>query len=572
MSERKPASKETPIALRRRNDLEVYPQRIGVRQFWVIKDPITLEYFQLRIEEYAIFLWLDGTRSLGLIKRLFEQHFAPKRLSLARVRSFITSLHRNGLVMTDVIGQGEQMIERSRRSTRLRRFEWLANPLAIRVPGINPTRLLDWLSPRTRWVFTSPFLVTCFLVVVTAIGLTIGRWSELSSKLPQWNTLLTPMNLVALGLVLAITKVLHELGHALTCKHFGGHCHDMGLMLLVMMPCLYCDVSDSWRLSARKRVLITGAGILLEIVLASVFAIVWWLTQPGFLNTLSLNVMLVCSIGTLFINGNPLLRYDGYYVLSDLLGAPNLWQEANRRISRIASMTFLGIDPGQSAVIDGRSWLYIAFGVSSMMYRTIVIGSILYLVYQTCKPIGLWFVVPCLMILLLFRMLVNPLKAVWSAIANPARRVRFRAVRFIGSSSILAAAVLFIMAYPLPYRLSAVTIIRAKDAKNVYVKVPGQLDAMKPSGTHVSRGEIVAKLSSPSLALELEKLRGELRRQHLRINSLESLRRDDEAFANELPSAKEAAVDLSDRVRKLEEDARALDIASPVDGVVMNPP
>lgn len=566
------AAADAGLAMRRRSDLEVYPQRLRSRRIWVVKDPVTMEYFQLRREEFAIFSWLDGRASLQRIREQFEKQFAPKRVSVARIRSFIASLHRSGLVISDVIGQGDQLSSRAESSRRTRRREALLNPLAVRFPGINPTRFLDWLYPRVRWVYTPACFVACVLWVIAALMLTVGQWSQLSSRLPEWDAFLAPRNLLLLGVAMAGTKVLHELGHALTCRHYGGECHEMGIMLLVLTPCLYCNVSDAWKLPAQKRIAITAAGIVVEIVLAASFAILWCLTQPGVLNTLALNVMLVCSVGTLFLNGNPLLRYDGYYILSDALASPNLWQEASARLRRRSSILFLGIDPGRSVSGEDRSWLLFSFGVASLIYRTVVIASILYLLYQTLQPYGFVIVVQLVAALLLFRMVMGPVQSIWRAITNPAHRQQFRPRRFIAVSSMLIAVVVLLVWLPAPCRINAPAMIRPLDARKIYVKVPGAIVRAIEEGEAVSRGQVLASLSNPDLMLEFERVTGELRRQELRVRSLESFRGEQRVLSSELPAAKEELTDLRDRLQQLQQDVDALSIVSPVAGTVLTPP
>ena len=132
--------------------------------------------------------------------------------------------------------------------------------------------------------------------------------------------------------ILIVTKSIHELGHGLMCKHFGGECHEIGFMLLVMTPAMYCNTSDSWLLPNKwHRIAIGGAGMYVEIVMAAICTFIWWHTQPGVIHYMALNVIFLCSITTLLFNANPLLRYDGYYMLSDYLEIPNMGQNPKQR-------------------------------------------------------------------------------------------------------------------------------------------------------------------------------------------------------------------------------------------------
>ena len=191
-----------------------------------------------------------------------------------------------------------------------------------------------------------------------------------------------------LFLVLAATKVLHELGHALACRHFGGECHEIGVMLLVFVPCLYCNVSDSWMLPNKwRRIAVAAAGMYVELVLASIATLLWWFSAPGLFNAICLNTMLVCSLGTLLFNGNPLLRYDGYYILSDLIDVPNLGAESTAAVRRLAGRWFLGLDLADERMLPGRSsWLLALYAVASTAYRIVVIVAILWGLRELARP------------------------------------------------------------------------------------------------------------------------------------------------------------------------------------------
>ena len=148
-------------------------------------------------------------------------------------------------------------------------------------------------------------------------------------RLPEFQAFFSLQNVGWLALSVILAKTLHELGHALACRHFGGECHEMGVLLLVFLPCLYCNVSDAWMFNSRwRRVAVDVAGMYVELVLAAACTFLWWFTVPGWINSICFNLMIVCSLNTLLFNGNPLLRYDGYYLLADLWEIPNLHERS----------------------------------------------------------------------------------------------------------------------------------------------------------------------------------------------------------------------------------------------------
>ena len=204
------------------------------------------------------------------------------------------------------------------------------------------------------------------------------------AKLPEFHQFFNVHNAFLLAAVLGVTKVMHEFGHGLACKHFGGECHEMGIMVLVLTPCLYCNVSDSWMLPNKwHRACIGAAGIYVELVLASICTFLWWFSEPGLLHNLCLNVMFVCSVSTVIFNANPLLRYDGYYILADLVEIPNLRQKATTILSRKLSEWCLGMEPPEDPFLPQRNQVFFAlYSVAAAIYRWVVAFSICWFLYR----------------------------------------------------------------------------------------------------------------------------------------------------------------------------------------------
>ena len=312
-----------------RPDLVIQEQSYLGRQYWVVKDPIALKYYRFEEEEFAILQMLDGRASLEEIQHRFEQQFAPQRIMLQELHQLLGMLHRSALVVSDAPGQGPQLVQRHRERSRRERLAAAGNVLCIRFRGIDPDRSLAWLNRRLGWLFSWPCMSLCLVLALGALLLVTVQFDVFRAKLPAFHEFFGMKNWLWLAVILAITKVIHEFGHGLSCKRFGGECHEMGLMLLVLTPCLYCNVSDSWMLPSKwRRAAIGAAGMYVEIVMASACTFLWWFTQPGLLHFLCLNVMFVCSVSTLLFNANPLLRFDGYYILADVIEIPNLRQKS----------------------------------------------------------------------------------------------------------------------------------------------------------------------------------------------------------------------------------------------------
>src|SRR5262245_11768003 len=318
-----------PLKVRMRPDLELASHGGPVDRYWVVHDPVSLKFFRLRDEECSILRMLDGRSTLEEIRLRFERQFAPLRLGAQQLHAFIFRLHEFGLVVADAVGQGDVLAKRSRGARNSDLVNSLGNPLAIRLPGVPARPIVGALYPYCRWMFSPLAVALWCLLVLSALGLIILEYGSFQERLPDFWTFFNLRTAGWFAMALIVTKGLHELGHALMCRHFGGNCREFGVLMLLFMPTLFCDVSDAWRLKSKwHRVLVSAGGMLVELVLASLATWLWWFSEPGLLNAICLRIMFLCSVSTIVFNANPLLRYDGYYILSDLLDVPNLWHES----------------------------------------------------------------------------------------------------------------------------------------------------------------------------------------------------------------------------------------------------
>jgi putative peptide zinc metalloprotease protein len=368
--------------------LETARHRYQGRWYWVVKEPVGLNYFRFEEEEYFLLRALDGGTSLDDLKARFEAAFPPQKIALDVLQRFLGSLHRSGLVVADAAGQGEQLKRRRDERKRKERTSQLANILSLRFKGFDPENLLNALYPWTRWFFSLPAMVCCLLLALSALALIVVQFDTFQAKLPTFQQFFAAENWIWLAVALAATKILHEFGHALSCKHFGGECHEMGVMLLVLTPCLYCNVSDSWMLPSKwRRAAIGAAGMYVEVVIASLCVFLWWFSNPGVLNYLCLSTIFVCSVGTVLFNGNPLLRYDGYYILSDLLEIPNLRQKASSILSRKLGAWCLGLkEPADPFLPRRKREWFAAYAVAAAVYRWVVTLAILWFLHKMFEP------------------------------------------------------------------------------------------------------------------------------------------------------------------------------------------
>src|SRR6185436_411098 len=217
-----------------------------------------------------------------------------------------------------------------------------------------------------------PFGLLLWLTVVgTGLVLMVQHWSELTQDVSD--RVLAPENLVIMLLVFPVLKAIHEFGHACAVKAWGGEVHEMGIMLLVLMPVPYVDASAASAFPEKLRRVVVGAGgMIVELFIASIALALWLEVQPGILRAVLFNVMLIAGVSTVLFNVNPLLRFDGYYILSDLLEIPNLRQRAQQYLGSLFERGLFGVDaPRIDATWRERAWL-VVFAIGSFIYRIFI--------------------------------------------------------------------------------------------------------------------------------------------------------------------------------------------------------
>jgi putative peptide zinc metalloprotease protein len=569
------AAENRALPLRRRPDVRATAQQLRGKRVWALKDPAALRYFHLTDEERFLYEQLDGRASLHDIQSRFEAKFAPQRIGLPQLQAFIGTLHREGLLLGDAPRQGDVLLDRRREHKQREAWSRLIGLLAIRFRGVDPQSFLDWLYPLVRWMFSRIALAGALMLMLSALLLVAVQWRTVAARLPEFTQFFGGGNLLWLGVTLAGIKVLHELGHALTLRHFGGACHEIGPMLLLFTPCLYCNTTDAWMLPSKwRRAAVAAAGIGVELTLAAIATWLWWFSEPGLIHSLCLNVMVLCSVSTVMFNGNPLLRYDGYYVLADLLELPNLAQQSSAVVRGAMTSWFLGVKATEDRLygaIAHRGWLATYWAVS-FVYRLFVIALILWGLHKLLGPLGLDAFTGAVAASALVGLVAMPAMAVARFVRDPQWHDRIRPRQAMVRVGLVLVGLIALLSVPLPARVTAPAVLQPTDAQRVYVTVPGMVVNSLQPGDAVMQGQVIAELSNPELALATRRAQDECDRQRLHLQNLrrQAIRSDEAATA--IPAAEAALADLEQRLTERQTDQRRLKIVAPRDGVLLAPP
>ncbi len=562
------------LPVRVRHDLTARQHRYQGRVSWVVKEPLGLNYFRFQEEEYAILKMLDGTVSLDDVKSKFERAFPPQQISIEELQHFIGSLHRSGLITTNAPGQGRQLKKRRDERKRKELIGKFTNILWMRFRGIDPERLLNFLLPYVRWMFNPLVVVLCLMFGLSALLLVTVQFDVFQSKLPGFHQFFNLHNAMWLAVALAVTKIIHEFGHGLSCKYFGGECHEMGIMLLALTPCLYCNVSDSWLLQNKwHRAAIGAAGMYVELIIASVCTYVWWFTEPGMLNHLCLSTMFVSSVSTLVFNANPLLRYDGYYILSDVVEIPNLRQKSSDILNRTLGWWCLGLEPPEDPFLPQRNQLFFGiYAVASAVYRWVVVFSIMYFIYKVFEPYRLEIIGQMIGMMSLYGLLIVPVWKLAKFLWVPGRIHKVKKLRLLATLAVLALVVAGVVYIPLPYYVISPLEIQPLHADSIYISEPGQLEELhvRP-GQRVEANARLATLSNLDVDLEIAELNKQQADFESQIQNLNRGRFIEQGLGFQLPQVQESLDGIKRQLEKKQADKQNLTLVAPRSGVVMSP-
>jgi putative peptide zinc metalloprotease protein len=396
-----------------------------------------------------------------------------------------------------------------------------------------------------------------YLALLAVAGKTLIDSAD--SLFSQGAGLLSPGNLPLLYVGFIIAKVIHEFGHAAVCKRYGGEVHKMGVMLLIFAPMPYVDATSSWGFRSRGERMLTGAaGVIAELGVAAVAALLWANTAPGVVNAIAYNVIFVASVSSVLFNLNPLLRFDGYHMLVDFLDVPNLFQRSREQLRYLGERFLLALPNAKPAARTlTEAWLLPIYGVTSIVYWLMLMATIVFFIAGEYLDLGV-----ALAWILGFTVVVLPLWKFLKFLTTSPRLHHYRA-RTVALTLAVAAVILVPLAMvPMPDRIRASGVLEATTYRQLNSESPGFLvELMALPGAGVRRGEPLMRLESPELLFDLRAAllqREQLLAQELRATSL--------SVADLLPLRHQREA-VESVIAELERQRAALLVTAPVDGI-----
>ena len=480
--------------------------------WYVVHDHATARLHRLSPAGYVVVGAMDGKRTVENLWHEAMTRLGQEAPSQDEIIYLLAQLHAADLLQAEISPDFAELLERATRTERSRWLKNVLNPLSPRIQLWHPDTFLEKTLPIVKWLFSWRGAVLWLLVVLPALVLAAQHWQELGDNATQ--RILAADNLLLIGLSYPILKALHELGHGYAVKAFGGTTHEVGIMFIVFAPMPYVDASAASEFRSKwQRVIVGASGMLVEVFVAALALYVWLAVEQGLVRALAFNAMLIAGVSTVLFNGNPLLRYDGYYILCDIIEIPNLTTRATRYWGYLVTRYAFRTEDAEFAGTRGeRVWLFL-YAPASFLYRQMVILAIAIFIASEYAAVGIAIALWSLMT----GVVMPAAKALWQVMAGPRfRRNRGRAVATTFAFGAAAAILLFLI--PAPLYTTTEGVVWLPDIAVVRAGTSGTVRRLLVEpGQPVAAGVALIESEEPELKAELEYLRARVTELEARL-------------------------------------------------------
>lgn len=549
---------------RLRAHVEISRQHYRGRRWHVVHDPTSNQFYRLNPVAYDFVCSLDGHRTVDEAWQMSLSKFGDAAPTQNEIIQLISQLYNSNLFSADSTPETEQLLRRGRERIKKKAAAQAIGIMYLKIRLFNPDRIVSAIEPVLRPALNLYGFVAWVVLVVWALVSLVPHWERLTAG---FDSIMSPSNLWLLPVVFAVTKAWHELGHGVLCKRFGGQVPEFGFMLLILLPSPYVDASSAWAFGNKwKRIAVGAGGMIFELFLAALAAFVWiWAQDTGrsgeLVSQIAYNVMVTAGVATVLFNANPLMRFDGYYMLADLLETPNLYQRSNKQlmhyiqrfIYRLENLTPPTTQAGERAVLT-------IYGVLAGAYRIFLFITITLFVMGQFFGLGLvlaiwsaaaWFLIP-------LGKLMH-----WLATSPMLSEKRARTVWLTAGMAAVLLVVLGVI--PMPDRRFGAGVIESAQRTGVYAQVDGfVLQAHVRPGQSVRAGEPIVTMESVDLVERRRSMTAQL--DQMLVEERRGLQQNDSALS---AIAAERARVLRDSIEELDRRIEQLTVRAPHDGVIV---
>ena len=480
--------------------VEVHVHRYRQERSYVLQNHSTGQFRRLSPQAYLVIALMDGNRTVETVWQLASERLGEELPTHEEIVQLIGDLSRANILKMDHSGDAAESLRFGQEQKRKKWLGKLRSPLSVQIPLLDPNNFLNRTEAVVKPIFTKGFMLIWLLMVGMLAFSGWRYWEELTSNMSD--QILAADNLFLLWLVYPVIKLCHELGHGYAIKRYGGEVHEVGIMLLVFFPMPYVDASASTAFANKhQRMLVDAAGMLVELFIASLAMIVWIVAEDGLAKSFAYNILFIAGVSTLLFNGNPLLRFDGYYLLADWLEMPNLSQNSNKYWAYLSKRYLFGLRNQQSPANTAfKAYVFFLYGSASFAYRLFISITIALFVASKYFFVGIVLAIWSLVMVWLWPLL----KTLWQTLQD-------KEINTLGRSPVIVFPIMILIFYALlfeidfPKTTSVQGVVLAKEDSRLTVKENCFFDQwIKGAGTTVSKGDRIFSCHNKSLETELE--------------------------------------------------------------------
>ncbi|MBO9481006.1 efflux RND transporter periplasmic adaptor subunit [Salinisphaera sp. G21_0] len=515
--------------------------------WYVLQDHVTGQFHRFKPAAYQIIALMDGTRTLQQIWEIACEELGDNLPTQDEVIQLVGQLNKANVIQTDKLPDIDQLQKQRSQVIRNKWLQQIKSPLSIRIPLVDPEAFLSATSSIAIAIFSRLGAIAFLFIILLGGVLAITHWEPLTENLSD--RLLATENLLMMALVYPFVKLIHELGHAYAVKRWGGEVHEMGVMLLVMFPVPYVDASAASSFHNKYQRMFVGAvGILGELLMSAIAMIIWVSVEPGVVRALAFNVMLIGGFSTLLFNGNPLLRFDAYYVLADYLEIPNLAARGNAQVGYLVKQYLLKVQ-GLKSVTQSRSesiWL-VGYAVLSYIYRLFVMVAISLLVASKYLFIGV--LLACWSI---WSSLLAPItKMIAKPVSDPQLWHKRKTI-YLYSCICVGLVLSLLLMIPMPYQTYSQGVVYIPQEAIIRAPANGFIEKQwAETGSEVSAGDSIFTMDAPELIARKKVLTAQASEARLRYQAAIDDRTQSDILSQEVQFINNELLEATERIRAL---------------------
>lgn len=533
---------------RLRGHVQIHRHAYRGQVWYVVEDRMAGKYHRFNPASHRVIGLLDGRRTMEQVWRLLSESLNEDTPSQDEVLNLLAQLFAADLIQCDVSPDIAELFERRRKHERKQLSSRYLNPMSLRFPLIDPDRLLTRLNRLPHLYRGGAGVAIWLAVVIPALILAPMHWPDLTENFSE--QFLAMDNLLVMAVIFPLLKACHELGHGLAAKARGGEVHEMGIMLMVLFPIPYVEASSaSAFVNKFDRMLVGAAGMLTELFIGAIAFYFWLILEPGLARSLAHNVIVLASVSTVIFNGNPLLRYDGYYILADWLEIPNLTTRANQYWRYLLDRHVLDLPQTEppEATPGERRW-FLIFTPAAFLYRMTVMIGIAWFIAQQYFFVGV--------VLALWSLGAGvgvPLfKGLRTLMTEPRYDLRSMRIRWVLGGGLVASYMLLFL-LPIPYHSTVDGVLWLPEQALLRAEASGFVMRVAASpGTELEPGTPVLASHDPELGARLRAQEAKLAEVQARHDAAWGTKPAQAAQLEEQIQREQAAVDrLRDQFTRL---------------------